>query len=259
MAMSKQKKLLLIARLIVIVSVQACLIDARRLRVAGKSAIVHNLDTNDLDPSVATTDSTTTTASVDPNTVPTSNMPSDSCSPDKNQLKYYSGLYSSNVANSFNGNILYYALKAVDIHNRSNSTITEEDRVAIANISDHNRFTPAGMETANKAVCAKILQEMDEEASLFSTTALCAWDYICDYKADRYPHYLFKARCKTSKCNGNCNQSTNKHNVCESHGIHVTILEKRENCNEWVWGQDLLPLACTCTNDLMMKAENMSG
>jgi len=221
---------------IVIVSMQACLlsVDARRLRVAKQSTAVSQS---------SSTNSTTT-----------------SCSPHHSQLKYYNELYSISIANNFNGNILYYALKAVETdNNRTKVGIEElEDNEIIASISDHNRFTPAGMQTANKAVCAKILQEMDEEASLFSTTALCAWDYICDYRADRFPHYLFKARCKTSKCSGNCNsQGSNKHNMCQSHGIHVTILETRDNCGEWVWGQELLPIACTCTNDVMMRAERI--
>ena len=51
---------------------------------------------------------------------------------------------------------------------------------------------------ANKVVCAQILHELDAEASVISNTAVCPWDYICDYKADRFLNYLFKARCKTS-------------------------------------------------------------
>jgi len=120
------------------------------------------------------------------------NSTTTSCSPHQSQLKYYNELYSISIANNFNGNILRYALKAVETdNNRTKVGIEElEDDEIIASINDHNRFTPAGMQTANKAVCAKILQEMDAEASLFSTTALCAWDYICDYRADRFPHYL---------------------------------------------------------------------
>ena len=230
---SRQKILLVV----VIVSMQACLLDARRLRVVRQS-IVSNLKGN---MQGATTDSTA------------------SCSPHKHQIKYYNGLYSSSAANNFNGNILYYALKAVETHNNmTGSVVTAEDNATIANITDQSRFTPAGMDTANKAVCAKLLKEMDEVASSISSTALCGWDYFCDYKADRFPNYLFKARCKTIKCNGNCGPH-NKHNVCQSHGIHVTVLEMRGNCEEWVWGQELLPIACTCTNDVMMKAESMSG
>jgi len=82
-------------------------------------------------------------------------------------VKYYNELYSISIANNFNGNILYYALKAVETdNNRTKVGIEElEDNEIITSISDHNRFTPAGMQTTNKAVCAKILQEMDTEAS----------------------------------------------------------------------------------------------
>jgi len=61
--------------------------------------------------------------------------------------------------------------------------------------SDHSSFIPAGMETVNKAVCAKFLQEIDTVAGLFSITALCARDYICDYRADRFPNYLHVQPC----------------------------------------------------------------
>ena len=44
---------------------------------------------------------------------------------------------------------------------------------------------PAGMDTANKVVCARILQELDAVADSISNTTLCGWDYICDYKVDR--------------------------------------------------------------------------
>ena len=178
--------------------------------------------------------------------------------PKLNQLKYYNKLYRlrGKAAKSFNGNIVYYALKAAKT---PLFKFAAADIPIIANITDHTRFTPAGMDTANKIVCAKILQEMDSEASLFSNTALCAWDYICDYKAGRFPNYLFKARCKTLKCNGNCSRVNHNHNMCQSHGIHVTVLQMRGNCGEWVWGQELLPIACTCTSDIMMKVESMPG
>ena len=231
MVASGQTKLLLI---VIVLMQSACLLDARAIRQSTISNGKGNMQK-------ATTDS------------------SSSCSPNQHQIKYYNGLYSSSAANSFNGNILYYALKAVDTHNnRTASVITAEDNATIANITDLSRFAPAGMELANKVVCAKLLQEMDIEANLISKTALCGWEYICDYKADRFPSYLFKARCKTAKCNGNCGPH-NKHNMCQSHGIHVTVLEMRDNCAEWVWGQELLPLACTCTSDVIMKAESMSG
>ena len=139
--------------------------------------------------------------------------------------------------------------------NRSESTTTaEEDNAIVTSIADQSRFTPAGMDTANKVVCARVLQQLDAEANTISNTALCGWDYVCDYKADRFPNYLFKARCRTSRCSGNCNQESNNHNMCQSHGIHVTVLEMGGNCEEWVWGQELLPIACTCTNDVMMNA-----
>ena len=34
-------------------------------------------------------------------------------------------------------------------------------------------------------------------------------------------------------------------------GIHVTVLEMGENCEEWGFGvKKLLPIACTCTSDV---------
>ena len=228
----------LTALVIMIVLMQVCLLDARRLKIVRKST----------DSILNSNMHTTTTASAS------------LCAPHQHQIKYYNGLYSSSLANNFNGNIMYYALRAVEAHNnRTEPTVTAEDNATIANITDHSRFAPAGMELANKVVCAKMLQEMDAEASLISKTALCAWDYACDYRGDRFPNYLFKARCKTATCNGNCGPHNNRHNMCQSHGIHVTVLEMRDNCKEWVWGQELLPLACTCTNDVMMKAESMSA
>ena len=209
---------------IMILLIQPCLVDARALRIA-KQSTIRNLN------------STTTNNSALP------------CAPHQHQIKYYSGLYSSSVTNNFNGNIMYYALRAVEAHNNiTESTVTAEDNATIANITDYSRFAPAGMELANKVICAKMLQEIDAEASLISKTALCAWDYACDYRADRFPNYFFKARCKTTTCSGNCGPHNNRHNMCQSCDIHVTILEMRDNCEEWVWGQELLPLACTCTN-----------
>ena len=245
MAMSRQNCLLLI----LILSMQACNLDARKLRVAMLPAVVSNLHSNDPLAPHGTDATTATSDNGDPtNTIPPSNKPP-SCIPHQHQLKSYNNLYNSNSLN-----ILYYVLKAVETEkNRTEPVITEEDNATIANITDKTRFVPAGMEPANKVVCAKLLQELDAESRLFSKTALCAWDYICDYRADRYPHYLFKARCKTAKCNVGCGQS--KHNMCQSHGIHVTVLEKKE-CNEWVWAQEILALACTCTSESAMQAEN---
>ena len=252
MAMTSRKSLILI----VIVLLQACLLNARQLRVAVIPAIASQLQSNDPFASQLYTSPTTPTNGHPGNTIPPSNAPP-TCAPHKNQLKYYNGLYSTNSPNTFNGNILFYALKAVETHkNRSVSVVTAEENKTIANITDVSRFVPAGMDLVNKVVCAKILQEMDAEASLFSNTALCPWDYVCDYDASRYPHYLFKARCKTPKCNVTCSRETNQnHRLCQSHGIHVTILEKSK-CNVWVWGQELLPLACTCTSTEIMTAEN---
>ena len=186
-----------------------------------------------------------------------------SCAPEQYQLEYYNELYSTSAINSFSGNAFYYTLKAMEIHNNrsesaANSAVITakdeaEDNAVIANITDHSRFAPAGMETANKVVCAQILHELDAEANAISSTAVCAWDYICDYKEDRFPHYLFKARCKTSMCSGNCSPENKRHNMCQSHGIHMTVLQMRGKCGEWVWGQELLPIACTCTRDVMMK------
>ena len=206
--------------LIVIISLPICLLEAKSLVITRQSPIINqgNKKQYDLEDTALN------------EVVP--------CLPSKNQMDHYNRL-------NLDGK-LYYALKAVEAEkNRTKATIIAEDNVLIANISDQSRFTPAGMDTANKVVCAKLLQEMDAEASLFSSTALCAWDYICDYKADRFPNYLFKARCKTARCNGDCNKD--KHNMCQSHGIHVTVLQMRGNCEEWVWGQELLPIACTCT------------
>ena len=134
------------------------------------------------------------------------------------------------------------------------ATTAGNDDAIIASITDQSRFTPAGMDTANRVICARVLQELNAEATSICNTALCGWDYVCDYKADRFPNYLFKARCRTSSCSGNCNQELNSHNRCQSHGIHVTVLEMKENCEEWVWGQELLPIACTYTSDVTMNA-----
>ena len=145
---------------------------------------------------------------------------------------------------------MHYALRAEN----ESIAATVEDNELIKNFDHLNRFTPAGMDLANKVVCAKILQELDAEANSISNTALCGcMIYHCDYKANRFPNYLFKARCRSPNCNGNCNQENSSHNRCQSHGIHVTVLEMGENCGEWVWGQELLPIACTCTSDAMMN------
>ena len=98
-----------------------------------------------------------------------------SCSHEQYQLEYYNELYSTNAVNSFSGNAFYYTFKAMNVHKNITGlpTTTTADHAVIANITDQNRFTPAGMETANKVVCAQILQELDTEASAISNTALC--------------------------------------------------------------------------------------
>ena len=221
--MSRQNILMLM----IIALMQVCLLDAKIVR---KFAISNLNDDAD----------TTTTNQATP------------CAPQKHQLKYYNKLYNSSAANSFNGNILYYALRAVEAHNnRTESSVTAEDNATTANNSDHSTLPPAGTEFASNAICAQMLKEIDRVSSSISKTALCGWDYICDYKEDRFPNYLFKARCKTTTCKGNCGSDNNRLNLCQSHGIYVNILEMRGNCEEWVWDKELLPLACTCTNDVI--------
>ena len=150
-----------------------------------------------------------------------------SCSPNQDQLDLYSQLHSTTTINGLSGNTLHYTLRAMETHNnRTVSVTTAADHSIIANISDQSRFTPAGMETTNKVVCAQILQELDVAASVISNTAVCPWVYICDYKADRYPHYLFKAICKTSECSGNCSPEDKRHKMCQSHGIQVTSADE---------------------------------
>ena len=223
---------------LVVALLQACLLDAKSLRGPRQSTL-GSFFGNDEDQQIS--EPTTSTDS--------------SCLPSQDQLEFYSHLHSTAALSGLSGNTLYYAIRAMEAHNNRtvSTTNTAEDNAVIASISDHTRLTPAGMETANKVVCAQILHELDAEASAISNTAVCPWDYICDYKADRFPNYLFKARCKTSMCSGNCSPEDRRHNMCQSHGIHVTVLQMR-NCGEWVWGQELLPIACTCTNDVMMNA-----
>ena len=217
------------------------LLHTKSLKVEKEFSIIRNYRSNDQ------LDATESTGKVFDNS---------SCSPYKSQLDFYNELYGNNIANSFNGNTLYYALKAEELHKNMTSSEAIADRDAennaiIDSYNDSSKFIPAGMDKANKVVCAKILDEMEKVASSISKTALCGWDYICDYKRERYPNYLFKARCISAKCNDNCNQESNDHNMCQSHGIHVTVLEMRGSCEAWVWGQELLPIACTCFNSLM--------
>ena len=67
--------------------------------------------------------------------------------------------------------LVIYALRALQAEqNRSiESTATaEEDNELIASISDQSRFTPSGMDTGNKVVCTRILQELNAVASRFN-------------------------------------------------------------------------------------------
>ena len=227
-----------ISILIVIISLQVCLLHAKSLGIESQQSTVIDK------PGVRITHSSTTTK----------RTADSSCTPNASQLEYFSQLYSgASPVNSLSGNTMYYTLRAMQNQTES-ATNVSEDAATIAKITDQSRFTPAGMDTANRVICARVLQELDAEATSISNTALCGWDYVCDYKADRFPNYLFKARCRTSSCSGNCNQENITHNRCLSHGIHVTVLQMIGNCGEWVWGQELLPIACTCTSDVMMNA-----
>ena len=238
---------------VVFLCLQVYLSEARLLRVAKQAVVVGNLDNNGLPSPTDTPDTTTTRSTQLGNTVPPEPP---SCQPNHHQLKYYSGLYNArSVTTNFNGNILYYALKAMDMHNTSNSSTSEEQPDPAI---DHSRYSP-DMPTKSQVICSKMLTEMDSESRLFSKTALCEWEYICDYKVDRFPHYLFHARCTTDKCKGNCNGEHSHSNFCQAHGIHVAVLEKRSNCDDWVWGQEMLKLACTCTNKLLMQESMGSG
>ena len=178
-----------------------------------------------------------------------------SCSPTQDQLESYSQVHNAAALNGLSGNTMYYAIRAMEAHNNRtvSTTNTAQDDAIIANISDHTRLTPAGMETANKVICAQMLHELDAEASVISNTAVCPWVYTCDYKEDRYPHYLFKARCATDICSGSCSPEDQRHNACQSHGIHVTVLQMR-SCGEWESNEELLPIACTCASNANKNA-----
>ena len=220
-----------ISILILIISLQVCLLHAKSLGIESQQSAVIDK------PGVRITNSSTTTTRTSDS----------SCTPDVSQLEYFNQFYSGATPNnSFSGNTMYYALRAMKIQTES-ETIAAEDDAIIASITDQSRFTPAGMDTANRIICARVLQELDAVATSISNTTRCGWDYVCDYKADRFPNYLFKARCRTSRCSGNYNQENNSHCRCLSHGIHVTVLRMRGNCGEWVWEQELLPIACRTT------------
>jgi len=217
--------------------------------VVNQAVVVGNLDNNGLpNPATDTPDTTTTRSTQFGNTIPPEPP---SCQPNHHQLKYYSGLYNArSVATNFNGNILFYALKAMDKLNASGNSFTSEEQPDPA--IDHSRYSP-DMPTKSQVMCSKMLAEMDSELRLFSKTALCEWEYICDYKANRFPHYLFHARCTTNKCKGSCNGKHSHSNFCQAHGMHVAVLEKRSDCDDWVWGQEMVKIACTCTNMLLMQ------
>ena len=221
--------------IVVIVSIQACLLHAKSLRGARQSAETINSGGEDQqrlnERNLRSVDS--------------------SCSPSQDQVEQYRQLLSTAIINDLSGNTMYYALRAVEAHNNRSvsATTAQEDNAIISSITDQTRFAPAGMETANKVICAKILQEMDEVASVISNTAVCPWIYYCDYKADRFPNYMFKARCRTASCSGDCSQEDNIHNTCQAHGIHVTVLQMSGNCGEWAPSQEILPIACTCGNN----------
>ena len=219
----------------VIVSIQACLLHAKSLR--GERQLAETISSGGNDQQRI---NERNLRSVD-----------SSCLPSLDQLEQYGQLLSAAIINDLSGNTLYYSLRAEEAHNNRSMSVTtaEEDNAAISSISDQTRFAPAGMETANKVICAKILQEMDEVASVISNTAVCPWIYYCDYKADRFPNYLFKARCRTARCSGDCSQEDNIHNTCQAHGIHLTVLQMSSNCGEWAPSQEILPIACTCAND----------
>ena len=196
-----------ISLFIMILLMQPCLVDAKRLRIP-KQYIVSQLNRE------------IHTAIID------------SCVPlhHQHQLKYYNKLYSSSATDNFSGNIMYYALRTVKAHNnRTKPTVTAEDNATIANITDHSRFIPAGMELANKVICVKLLQEIYAETSLISKTVQYVWDYVCDHRAEQFTNYLFKTRCKTAACNGICGPHT-RHNMYQLHGIHVIVLEMGDYC-----------------------------
>ena len=113
-------------------------------------------------PEIRVTHSSTTKRTVDT-----------SCTPDVNQLEYFNQLHNGTTpVSSFSGNTMYYALRAMR-NQTGTATATAGDEAIIANITDPTRFTPAGMDTANRVVCARALQELDAVANSISNTALC--------------------------------------------------------------------------------------
>jgi len=133
--------------------------------------------------------------------------------------------------------------------NTNNNTSSEEQPDPKI---DHSRYS-SDMPTKSKVIYSKMLAEIGSESRLFLKTAVCEWEYICDYRANRFPHHLFHARCTTYKFKGNCSGQHSGSNFCQAHRIQAPILEKRSDCDDWVWGQEILKLACTCNYKLLMQ------
>ena len=132
---------------LIVASLQAFLLDAKSLRGPRQSTqSAASFGGNDLD---QTTEPTTSTDSL--------------CLPSEDQLQLYSQLHSTTAINGLGGNTLYYAIRAMEAHNNRTLSVSSpaEDNAVIASITDQSRFTPAGMETTNKVVCAQILQELE--------------------------------------------------------------------------------------------------
>jgi len=75
--------------IVVVLSLQACLLDAKRLRVGRQSSIVSNLNG---DSNVQTAIGT--------------GIETKSCTPKQHQIKYYNEL-NTNATNSFDGNVFF--------------------------------------------------------------------------------------------------------------------------------------------------------
>jgi len=106
--------------------------------------------------------SNTITNTPDTMTTPGNAVPPEppSCQPNHHQLKYYSGLYNTHsVTTNFNCNILYYVLKAMDVHNTSNSFTSEEQPDPAI---DYSRYSPH-VPTKSQVICSKMLADIDSE------------------------------------------------------------------------------------------------
>jgi len=158
MVLSEQNVLLVA----VIILMQVFLLQAKSLRIAKGSQFTGDHDQSEdiMNVTKRTTDSSCSSADIN-----------------RDQLEVLLQLYSgTGSVSNFNGNTMNYALRA----EQSRSEPTVEDNELITNFDNLNRFTPAGMDLANKVVCARTLQELDAEANSISNTALCGWDYYCD-------------------------------------------------------------------------------